>query len=169
MNIYVKRVLISLTLILVYFTLWKSVRSFVTTNAIIPQIEYAAANCDETITYERSKSTSVFIYLLDREKNEYESFGYVSPAGFYLMFGLVFIVMLGGGRFYYSLLFGYHGLFWMLSIAVMLPGLCYHPVFLHLVVLGIKYFSPFITFLILILLVSPDLKKKLGVTDGMKK
>lgn len=167
MNIYVKRVLICLVIILVYFTIWRSVRVFVTTHAIIPQIEYATTNCDETIAYERSKSTSVFIYLVDREKNEYETFGYVSPAGFYLMFGLVFIILLGGGRFYSYLLVGYHGLFWVLSVAFILPGLCYHPVFLHLTVLGIKYFTPFITFLILILLVSPDLKKKLDVPDEM--
>ncbi|WP_234571636.1 hypothetical protein [Rhodohalobacter sp. 614A] len=166
MNQYVKRGLISIFIVVIYFTAWKGIRSFVTSTTIIPQIEYAISNCDDTIAYERSaKSTSLFIYLLDREANEYETYGYVTPAGFYLLFGLIFIVLLGGGRFYYYLLFGFHALFWILSTAAIFPALCYHSAFLHFTVLGIKYFTPFITFLILILLISPDLKNRLNISD----
>lgn len=163
MNFYIKRVLISLLIVAAYFTVWRTVRGFVTSEAIIPQIEYAISTCDDTIAYDQSKSTSLFIYLLDRGKNEYETFGYVSPAGFYLLFGVLVIVLMGGGKFYYYLLFGFHALFWILSTATILPGLCSTPVFLHITVAGIKYFTPFITYLILILLISPNLKKRLNV------
>lgn len=163
MNVYLKRALISLLIVVAYFTIWRMVRGFVTSHAVIPQIEYAISTCDDTISYEQSKSTSLFIYLLDREKNEYETFGYVSPAGFYLLFGLVIIVVMGGGRFYYFLLLSFHALFWILSTATILPGLCSTPVFLHITVAGIKYITPFITYLILILLISPNLRKKLNV------
>lgn len=168
MNKYLKRGLISIVIVFIYFTAWRNFRSFVTSSAVIPQIEYAILNCDDTIAYdEASKSTSLFIYLLDKESNEYETYGYVTPAGFYLLFGLVFIVLFGGGRFYYYLLFGFHGLFWILSVASMFPALCYHSAFLHLTVLGIKYLTPFITFLILILLISPGLKERLSMQDEL--
>lgn len=164
MNRYLKRGLISLLVIIVYFTVWKEIRGFVTSLAIVPQIEYAITSCDDTIEYNRTpKSTSIFIYLPDREQNEYERYGYVAPAGFYLLFGLVFIVMAGGAKLTYYLLFGFHGIFWILSSILILPGLCIHPLFLHLAVIGSKYFTPFITFMILILLVSPDLRNKLGI------
>lgn len=167
MNTAIKRGLISIVIILIYFTGWKGIRGFVTSGLVVPQIEYAITSCDETIAYNQSKSTSLFIYLLDREKNEYETFGYVSPAGFYLLFGLVFIVLMGGGKFYYYSLFGFHGLFWALSTATILPGLCYHPVFLHFTFVGIKYFTPFFTFLILILLISPRLKRGLEIEESL--
>lgn len=162
MNATVKRVLISLLIVLVYFTIWKEIREYVTSNMIVPQIEYAISNCDDTIAFDESKSTSLFIHLLDRERNEYDTYGYISPAGFYLLFGLVFIVILGGSRFYYYLLSGFHAFFWILSSVTILPGLCYHPLFLHLTFAGIKYFTPFVTFLILILLISPNLKRRFG-------
>ena len=165
MNVYLKRILISLAIIIIYFTAWRSVRRFVTSQAIIPQIEYAISSCDETIAYDQSKSTSLFIYILDHEKNEYETFGYVSPAGFYLLFGLIVIVLMGGDRFYYSLLLGFHAIFWILSTITISPGLCTHSAFLHITVVGIKYFTPFVTYLILILLISPGLKRRFDVQN----
>ena len=158
-----KRFLIICLIVLIYFTIWRSVRGFVTQNAVVPQIEYAIANCDETISYQQSRATSLYLFLLDREKNEYETFGYVSPAGFYLLFGLLFIVMMGGSRIFYFFLFGFHFLFWILSTATILPGLCFHRIFLHITFAGVSYFTPFFTFLIIILLISPKLLHKFGL------
>lgn len=164
---YVKRGLVSLLIVIIYFTAWKELRAYVTSVTIVPQIEYAIEKCDDAIAFDyASKSTSLYIYFLDRQQNEYVTFGYVTPAGFYLLFGLVFIVLAGGGALYYYILAGFHGIFWLLSSILILPGLCLHPLLLHLAVVGIKYFSPFITFLILILLISPDMRKKLNLKQN---
>lgn len=168
MNVYIKKILIFFLVIIAYFTIWKSIRGFVTSQMVEPQIEYAISNCDNTIAYDRLKSTSLQIHLLDKEKNEYETYGYTAPAGFYLLFGLVFIVLLGGSRFYYYLLIGFHSLFWFLSTITIIPGLCYHSAFIHFTFAGIKYITPFVTFLILILLISPNLKERLDVPGEIK-
>lgn len=165
MKVYAKRILIALLIVITYFTVWKSIRGFVTSELVIPQIEYAITNCDETIAFDRSKSTSLTIHLLDKEANKYETYAYISPGGFYLLFGLVFIVLLGGNRFYYYSLIGFHVLFLLFSTATIVPGLCYQSLFIHTTFAGIKYVTKFVTFFILILLVSPNLKKRFDISE----
>ena len=167
MKVYLKRAIISIIIVVAYFAIWKSVRGLVTTEVVVPQIEYAITNCDDTIAFDQLKPTSLLIHVLDHEENEYVTYGYTAPAGFYFLFGLVFIVLLGGNKIYYYLHFGFHGLFWIFSTATIIPGLCYQSIFFHLTYSGIKYFTPFFTFLILILMISPNLKKKLNVADQL--
>lgn len=168
MNVYIKRVFICALIVVAYFTLWKSVRGLVTTHIVVPQIEYAISNCDETIAYDQLKSTSLLIHILDREKNEYVTHGYTAPAGFYLLFGLVFIILSGGDKLYYYLLLGFHIVFWLISSATVWFGLCYESLFIHFTFAGIKYLTPFFTFLILILLISPNLQKRLDISDKIE-
>lgn len=168
MNEYIKRFLISILIVVIYFTVWKNFRGIVTTEIVVPQMEYAIKNCDDTIAFDQLKPTSLLIHLLDLEKNEYVTYGYTAPAGFYLLFGLIFIVLFGGERLYYYLHLGFHGLFWIYSTATIIPGLCYQPLFIHLTFAGIKYLTPFFTFLILILLISPNLQKRLNVSGQIQ-
>lgn len=167
MKTMAKRLLVVLLIVLIYFTVWRGVRGFVTQSVIIPQIEYAISHCDDTIHYHPERSTSVYIHLLNAEQTEYETFGYISPGGFYLLFGLVFIVLLGGGKIYYLLLFGYHLAFWILSTASILPGLCWHRAFIHVTFAGITYFTPFVTFLIIILMISPKLVSRFRLEKNL--
>jgi len=165
MKTALQRALIILFIILIYFTVWHGFRGLITQHVIIPQIEYAISHCDDSIHYHPHRSTSLYIHLLNSEQTEYETFGYVSPGGFYLLFGLFFIVLLGGGKLYYILLIGYHLIFWILSTATILPGLCWHRAFIHFTFLGTTYFTPFVTFLIIILLISPKLMIQLNLKN----
>lgn len=159
MNVYLKKGLLAAVIILVYFTAWKAFRGFVTSVSIIPQIEYAIANCDEYLQYDVVKPTSLRIWQYNREREEYDVYSYTTPAGFYLLMGLLVILLLNGTKIYYLLLTGYHAGFWIISTLTIIPGFCIHPVFLHITFLGIKYLTPFVTFMILIMLISPGMKK----------
>lgn len=159
MKKYLIKGLLAAVIILVYFTGWRAVREFVTSVSIIPQIEYAMAHCDEYLQYDVVKPTSLRIYQYDWEREEYDVYSYTTPAGFYLLAGLVFIFLLNGTKIYYLLLAGYHAGFWIISTLTLLPGFCIHPVFLHITFLGIQYLTPFVTFMILLLLISPGMKK----------
>ncbi len=156
-KVFAKRVICVIVLVALYFTVWSSVRGAVTTYTVLPQIELAKEYCNKTIYFEQSRPTSTVIHVYSERKLEYDTVYYTTPAGFYLLFGLIFILLFGAGTIYYKALLGYHLGFWVLSILVMLPGFCIHPIFLHLSGLGIAYLTPFVTFAIIIFLLSPNL------------
>lgn len=165
MKEYLKKGIIILVAILVYFTAWRAIRSFVTAVSIIPQIEYAISSCNEYLQYEQVKPTSLRIYLYDWERKVYDVYSYTTPAGFYLLAGLLILIWFNSSSMYYLFLVGYHMVFWVLSTVTLLPGLCVHPVFLHLTFLGIQYLNSFITFAILIILISPGMRKTFSLRD----
>jgi hypothetical protein len=156
---YLKKGGVAVLIILIYFTAWRGIRGFVTSTAVIPQIEYAVLHCDEYLQYDVVKPTSLRIWQYNREAQEYNIYSYTTPAGFYLLAGVLVILLLNGTKIYYLLLAGYHGGFWLVSTLTILPGFCIHPLFLHITYLGIKYLTPFVTFMILIMLISPGMKK----------
>lgn len=161
MKTYLTRALLILIVILIYFFMWRDVRGLVTQYVVVPQIEYSQTNCDQIIHYDIHKPTSLRIHLYDYEIEDYVTFSYTTPAGFYLLMGLVFIIFLNGYKIHYQLLIGFHFIFWFLSSISIYPGLCLNMIFLHFTNLGIKYFTPFATFIIIIMILSPHLQKGL--------
>ncbi len=160
MKILLKRILYTAGIVLFYFTVWSGVRGFVTTYTVLPQVEFAKEYCGKTIYVDQNRPTSSIIHVYNDRSLEYDTIYYTTPAGFYLLFGLVFVVLVGGGIIYYKILLGYHLGFWAISILTMTPGFCIHPVFLHISNLGIIYLTPFVTFLVIIFLMSPKLVEK---------
>jgi len=156
-----KRILFSVVLIAIFFLVWRDFRVLVLQSVTIPIIEYAQDSCEGTVHYQRSKDTSIFIFIYDFEREEYDRFAYNSPAGFYFLLGLLIIVLFNGSAFHYKVWAYFHFPFWFLTIPFTWLGSCYNNYFLHLNYLGIRYVTPFITFLILALLISPNLRQKL--------
>lgn len=143
-----------MVVVLFYFLVWNEIRGAFTTYLMIPQVELAAAHCTNPVGYEVASDTAITIFHGDTH------YRFNAPAGFYFLFAMIFIVMLNGKNKYYRLIIGYHLVFAMLSLLTFYPGLCYMPVFLHLSAIGNSYFTPFFTFFVLILLISPRLNKK---------
>jgi len=150
---------------LLYFFIWRDVRGIVTQYIVLPQIEYAQEHCSDVIHFDVIKPTSLRIHLLDEKIDEYYTFSYTAPAGFYLLMGLVLVILLNGRKIHFQLLLGFHFVFWILSTVSIYPGLCVHSFFMHFTNLGIKYFTPFVTFIVIILVVSPKFRKKLERED----
>ena len=165
MQTVLKRILFVVLLTLFYFTVWSSVRGLVTTYTVLPQVELAKEHCNKTIYVDQSRPTSTIIHVYNERNEKYDSIYYTTPAGFYLLFGLVFVILLGGASVYYKTLLGYHLGFWVLSIISMMPGFCIHPVFFHVSNLGIIYLTPFVTFLVIIFLISPKLLAAFKISD----
>ena len=159
-NLAIKFTLIVITVIL-FVTVWRDLRVAVLDFATVPLIENAQQNCENTIYLQRSKDTSIFIFIYDFGAEEYERFGYNSPGGFYFVAGLLIIILLNGNSLHYKIWAGFHFPFWLLTIPFNWLGSCYSTYFLHFNHYGIRYATPFITFLILALIISPKLKEKL--------
>ena len=156
-----KRGLLSVLVFVLFFLVWRDLRAFVLTHVTIPIVEYTQENCDTTVYYHRNKDTTIHIYLYDYEREEYEMFDYNSPAGFYFLLGLLIIILLNGNVFHYKIWAYFHFPFWFVTIPFIWLGTCYSDYFLHFNYLGIRYVTPFITFLLLALLISPNLRQKL--------
>lgn len=160
MNI-LKRFIWTILIIAVYFTVWKELRSAFTSHIIIPQIEYASTQCSVPLSYEIASNTAI---VLHRKTNDDElaTYRFNAPAGFYILFGILVLTLLGGGKKVYIMILGYHVLFTLFTVSTFYLGLCYLPVFLHLSSAGNSYFTPFFTFFVLIYLMSPTLKNVLN-------
>ncbi|TVR16952.1 MAG: hypothetical protein EA391_06245 [Balneolaceae bacterium] len=168
MKTVLKRTLYVVVLTLFYFTVWSSVRGWVTTYTVLPQVELAKEYCNKTIYVDQNRPTSTIIHVYNERNEQYDTIYYTTPAGFYLLFGLVFVILFGGAAIYYKVLLGYHLGFWILSIISMMPGFCIHPLFFHVSNLGIIYLTPFVTFLVIIFLMSPKLLTAFKISDQQK-
>ncbi|MCC5940159.1 MAG: hypothetical protein JJU37_01345 [Balneolaceae bacterium] len=161
-SILIKAGIITLV-VLFYFTVWSEIRGMVTAYAFIPQIEYVIENCNEYVYYTERKPTSLLIQVYHEGINDYVDFSYTTPAGFYLLMGLVILIMFNGKKFHYYLLAGLHLILWVISLSVLIPGLCVHLLFMNIMDISIKYFTPFGTFIIIIMVLTPGFLNKLSV------
>ena len=151
-----------LLLVLIYFGIWRDVRGLLTVYAVIPQVEFAATHCNEYIFLTERSNTSLIIQVFEERINDYRDFSYTAPAGFYLLFGLAALILIGAKKVHYYLLAGFHALLWAVVLLVILPGLCFHLLFLNIIDLSIKYLTPFGTFVIIIMAITPGFMEKLS-------
>lgn len=163
MKSLLKKLAFILLIVAVYFAIWRDFRGLVTTYTVLPQIEYSIQNCDQYSYIDQEKSTSFDLYVYDSLTEEYDYFRYTTPAGFYFLFGLVMIVLLQARKIHYQLMTGFHLTLWFITILIFLPALCLYPPLLHFNTIAIKYITPFITFLIITMVLSPKFQKKLNL------
>lgn len=165
----VKKILVRITMlcvvVLVYFIVWKEVRVALTSYLMIPQAEAASVRCDTSFSYERVSNTAMVIYRDSNDSVDIEEHRVNAPAGFYLLFGIFFIVLLKGGKKFYGMILGYHAVFTVLLVTTFYVGLCYAPFFLHLSAAGNSYFTPFFTFFVLLLLFIPSFRERFEQKD----
>lgn len=153
---FLKRFLITTVLIGAYFGLWRDFRGLVTQRITIPIIESAKIKSNQYINYESVKPTSTVVYFYDAEINDYDSYLYTTPAGFYFLLGLVFVAIFNGGKFFYKLVTYLNFGIWLLSILFVWIGLHYVDIIFHLALLCSKYLLRGFTFIIIVLLISPN-------------
>lgn len=163
-----KRFFWVVVVVAVYFTGWKMVRAAITSSLIIPQITYAEEYCDVNLSYERASSTAV---VVDREisEGEQQSTRFNAPAGFYLLLGMVLLILKQADRRWFSMILGYHAIFTVLSVSTFFIGLCYLPLLLHLSAAGNSYFTPFFTFFVLLNVLFPDFRNTIAGTSDRKR
>ena len=151
------RVMWVLLVIAVYFTGWKELRSTITSSLVIPQLEAASAGCKTTMEFEAVSNTAVVITRVAKS-GEMILYRFNAPAGFYLLFGTVFLILFGAKRRLYQLLMGYHVVFATLLVSTIYVGACHFPGFLHISAAGNSYFTPFFTFFVLLYLFFPSFR-----------
>jgi hypothetical protein len=144
-----------------YFFGWKSVRSAITSGLVVPQITYASEHCDDGITFERASSTAVVIFRTD-SAGEPVSYRLNAPAGFYLLLGMVLLILAKAKRMWFFMIAGYHALFTVLTVSTVAFGLCYFPLLLHLSSAGNSYFTPFFTFFVLLNVLFPQFRQAIS-------
>lgn len=157
MNQKVIRILWTVLVIAVYFTGWKELRTTVTSSLVIPQLEAASAGCDTTIDFEAASNTAVVI-TRGANSGEMISYRFNAPAGFYLLFGTVLLILFGAEKRLYLMFLGYHLVFAIFSISTIYVGACSIPGFLHISAAGNSYFTPFFTFFVLLYLLFPSFR-----------
>lgn len=163
MKSLLKKFFFILVIVAVYFALWRDFRAMVTTYTVLPQIEYSIQNCEKYSHVDQDKSTSFDLYVYNSLTEEYDYFRYTTPAGFYFLFGMVMIVILKSSKIHYQLMVGLHVLLWLFTILIFLPALCLYPPLLHFNTIAIKYISPFLTFLIITMVLSPQFQNRLNI------
>jgi len=152
----------------VYFSGWKMIRSTITSSLIIPQITSAQNHCDGNVSYERASSTAVVVYR-ETEQDEQQSVRFNAPAGFYLLLGLVLLILKQAERRWFAMLLGYHAIFTTLAVSTFFIGLCYMPLLLHISAAGNSYFTPFFTFFVLLNVLFPQFRQAIsGSSDSQE-
>lgn len=127
MNFSIKTSLLILLTIVVYFGVWRPIRSTVLTYAVKPAIqEFLNPKSEKTILLQEANSISYYIYFKDRKQTTKEYMFKIPGGIFFLLGSIALIVIIGWNAAIMGQFLAVQGIVFMFTIVFLFFGLYVH-------------------------------------------